>query len=61
MLGKVTDHMGKVGLAEGETENSNLAIKYYRGCDGGRNSQSHKRVCWKVNLEQRKLAALFPL
>ena len=54
MLGKVTDHMGKVGLAEGETENSNLAIKYYRGCDGGRNSQCHRRVCCKVGLEWNK-------
>ena len=49
---KVADCSGKVGLAEWETKDSKpLAVNYCRGCDGGRNSQSYRRVCWKVGLE----------
>ena len=59
--GKAVDHMGKAGLAEQETKDSKVVVKYYGGCNGGRNSQSHGRVHWKVGLEQSKGAALFLL
>ena len=35
------------GLTEGETETQDLTVDY-GGCHGGRNSQSHMRVHWKV-------------
>ena len=54
MCGKAADLAGEVGLAEQETKDSNLqALKHCGDCDGGRNSQSHRRVYWKVGLEQR--------
>ena len=59
--GKAVDHQSKAGLAEQETENSKLVAKYCRGCDGRKNSQSHRRGPWKVRLEQSKQKALFPL
>ena len=49
-----------VGLAEQETD-SELTMDYSGGCHNGKNSQSHRRVCWKVGLEPSKRAALFPL
>ena len=56
------DCVGEEGLADWETKDSKpLAVKYCEGCDGRRNSQSHRRVGWKVRLELRKQAALFPL
>ena len=59
---KVADPMGEAGLTDRDTKNSKLlALKYCGGCESGRNSQSHKRVCWKVGLEQSKQMALFPL
>ena len=58
--GKIADPTGKVGLAVWETEDSKpLAVKYCGGCEGRRNSQSRRRVCWKVGLEQWKQVALF--
>ena len=57
----VADCMVEVGLAECETKDSKLAVKYCRGCHDGRNSQSHTRVPWKVGLEQSKGAVVsFP-
>ena len=45
----------EAGLAEQKTKDSKLAIKYWgEGGDRGRNSQSHRRVHWKVELEQSK-------
>ena len=60
-LGKAVDHAEEAGLAEWETKDSKVAVKYCRGCHGRRNSQSHMRVHWKVGLEQSKRVALFPL
>ena len=54
MLGKVVDHMGEVVLAEQETKDSKIAIRYRRGCDSRRNSQCHRRVCCKVGLDWNK-------
>ena len=52
---KVVDYMGEAGLAGPETKDSKpLAVKYYGDCEGGRNSQSHRRVPWKVGLEWSK-------
>ena len=60
--GKAADHMSEAGLAEWETKDSKpLAVKYCGGCDGGRNSQSHRRVHWKVGLKWSHQVALFPL
>ena len=53
--------MGEVVLAEQETKDSKIAIRYRRGCDSRRNSQSHRRGCGKMGLEQSKQVALFPL
>ena len=53
---------GKRVLADWETKDSRpLAVKYCEGCEGGRNSQSYKRVHWKVRLEQSEWPTLFPL
>ena len=52
---------GKMVLAEWETKDSKLAVKYCRGCHSRRNAQSHRRVCWKVGVEHSKLAAFFNL
>ena len=35
MLSKAVDHVGEVGLAEQETKDSKLAVKYCGGCDSG--------------------------
>ena len=59
--GKAVDSVGEAGLAEWETNGSKLAVKYCGGCDGGRNSQSQRRVGWKVGLEWSNPAVLFPL
>ena len=60
--GKVADLSRKVALAKQETKDSKpLAVKHCGGCKGGRNSQSHRRVCWKGGLEQSEQAALSPL
>ena len=60
--GKAADHMGEAGLAHQGTKDSKLVlVKYCEGCEGGRNSQSPSRICWKVGLEQSEQAALFPL
>ena len=61
MCGKAVDTAGEVGLAEWGTKDSKLAVKYCGGSEGGINSQSHRRVCWKVGLELSEQAALFPL
>ena len=58
---KVVDHMGKERLAERETKDSKLAVKYCRGCYSKRNSQSHRRIHGKVGLEQSKQVTLCPL
>ena len=59
---KVVDGEGEAGLAERETKDSKpLGIKFCGGCQGRGNTQSHRRVCWKVGLEHSKQAALFPL
>ena len=44
---------GKVGVADWKTKDSKpLTVKSWgRGCKGGRNSQSHRRVHWKPGLE----------
>ena len=61
-LSKVSEYVGEVGLSDQETKDSKpLAIKFYGGCEGWRNSQSHRRVHWKMGLEQSDCAALFPL
>ena len=55
------DCVGEEGLADWETKDSKpLAVKYCGGCEGERNSLSHRRVCREVGLEQSKRAALFP-
>ena len=52
----------EIGLAERETKDTKpLPVNQCGDCNSWRNSQSHKRVPWKVGLEQSKLAALFPL
>ena len=52
---KAADHTDQVGMAEWETKVLKpLAAKYCGDCDVGRNSQSHRRVCRKVGLEQSK-------
>ena len=61
MRGKVADHMDEAGLAEWESKDSKLAVKYCRGCNSGKNSQFHRRVHWKGGLEWSEPAALFPL
>ena len=48
---KAVDHVGEAGLTEWETKDSKLAANYCRGCRGRRNSQSHRRVRWKVGIE----------
>ena len=50
---KEADCTGKVGLVDHETKDSKLlSIKYCGGFEGGINTQSHRRVHWKVGLEQ---------
>ena len=59
---KVAGHAGQVGLADQETKDSKvLAVKSCGGCKGRRNSQSHRRIAWKVGLERNQQATLFPL
>ena len=67
---KAVDCAGEVALADRESKDSKpLAVKYCGGCDGGRESQSHRRVHWKVGLEwevtksgtRSEQVALFPL
>ena len=53
----MADHAGNVWLAERETEDSKLAVKYCGGCLGGRNSQYHRKVHWKVGLLPAKMEA----
>ena len=54
--------VSEAGLAEWKTKDSKpLAIKYCRGCNSRRNSQSHRRVHWKVGPERSNWAAVFPL
>ena len=55
------DCRGEAGLAEWESKESKLAVKYCGGCNGGRNSQFRRRVRWKVGLEGSESPALFPL
>ena len=48
-------------LVEWKTKDSEpLAVKYHGDCEDGRNSQSHRRIGWKVELEGSQPAALFP-
>ena len=43
------------GLVDWETKDSKpLAVKHWGGCEGGRDSSSHKTVRWKVGLEWSK-------
>ena len=43
------------GLADWETKDSkSLTVKSFRGCEGGGNSPSHRRVHWKVGLLWRE-------
>ena len=59
---KVVDYMGEAGLAGPETKDSKpLSVKSLGGCKGGRNSQSYRRVSWKVGLERIKPEALYSL
>ena len=54
--------MGEEGLAAGETKDPRtLGVNYCGGCESSRKSKYHRRVCWKVGLEHREQAALFPL
>ena len=59
--GKLADHTGEAQLAEWETKDSKLTVNYCKGWDSRRNSQSHRSLHWKVELQQSKWAALFPL
>ena len=59
--GKVTDCEGEAGLAEEETKDSKVAVKYCRGCHGERNSKSHRRVSLESAARVSKPAALLPL
>ena len=50
--GKMTDFVGKAGMAGWETTDSKpLAVKHCGGCKARRNFQSHSTVCWNVGLE----------
>ena len=52
---------GEVGLAEWETKDSKLSVKYCGGLPQWEKLSSHERVHWKVVLETSKQVALFPL
>ena len=46
--GKAADHTGKAELTDRETKDSkSLIVKYCGGCNGRRNSQSHRVVIGK--------------
>ena len=53
------DCAGEERLADQETEDSKplLSVKYCGGHKGGRNSQSHRRVLWKLQLDLSELVA----
>ena len=57
--GKAANPVGGDGWRE--NWDSELTVDYSKDCNGGRNSQFHKRGCWKVGLEPSKRAAFFPL
>ena len=49
MRGNMADHVGEAGMADWEAKDSKpLAVKYCGGYKGGKNSQFHRRVRWKV-------------
>ena len=57
---KAVDHVGWERLAHWETNDSKpLLVKYCGCCEGRRNSQSHRRVIWKVGLQWSEQALLF--
>ena len=49
----------QAGLAEWENETQSWLWTTAQGCCDGRNSQSHRRVCWKEGLEWSRWAAFF--
>ena len=53
-LSKVAGCAGETGLAKWEIKDSKLVVNYSRGCHSRKNSQSHTRVHWKMELEQTK-------
>ena len=51
--------MDEEGLAHQEIKDSKpLAVKSCGGCEGSRNSHSHRRVRWKVGQELSKHCSL---
>ena len=59
--GKAADCANEEGLPHQETKDTKPLAVNTVGYEGGRNSQSHTRVCWKVGPEQNEQVTLFAL